>query len=172
MNEDPNNQNQANQPQVISPQWQYTSGQLSQQQPAQQSQSPNSSPNIGPIVTLAQQPIQANPQAQPPRTLTEPQPASNPALNQQQQHSQPVPINPTQSEPQNISPENSLYAWQASEFATNEKNASWYLILAVTAVVLSAITFLITKEYLSIIVIVVLAIAVGFYGNIKPRTLS
>ncbi|MBP7820796.1 hypothetical protein KA043_01680 [Candidatus Saccharibacteria bacterium] len=174
MNEDPNSQDKPNQPQVISPQWQYTSGQLSQQQqPVQQNPVPNTAPtNTAPVMPPAQQPIQPNPPVQPTQPLTEPQSAINPTLGQQQQTTEPVPINPAQIEPQNISQENSLYAWQASEFAANEKNTSWYLILAVTAVILSAITFLITKEYLSIIVIVVLAIAVGFYGNIKPRTLS
>lgn len=170
MNEDPNNQNQPNQPQVISPQWQYTSGQLSQQQqPDQKNPVINPVPaNTTPDETRTQQ---TNPPVPPPQSIAMPQAPPNPAPSQQQP-SQPAPIDNSQIQPENISSGNSLYTWQASEFAANEKNTSWYLILAVTAIALSAITFFITKSPLSIIVILVLAVAVGFYGNIKPRTLS
>ena len=173
MNEDPNNQNQPKQPQVISPQWQYTSGQLSQQQqPMQKTPVPNVAPtNIPSAVPPTQQPIAPSPPIQPQQPLERPQTAPGPVLNQQQP-SRTVPIDPAKNKPENYAGGNSLYSWQASEFAANEKNTSWYLMLAVTAVILSVITFFITKSPLSIIVILVLAIAVGFYGNIKPRTLS
>ncbi len=173
MNEDPNNQNpQPQQPQVISPQWQYTSGQLSQQQqPIQQTPLPT------PVAPQA--PVQASPV--PEQAIAPPQPAvvpiqqQTPVLAETPQPVETAPLNPISNQQpalQNTTNENAIYTWQASEFATNEKNKSWYLILAGAAILVSGVTFLITREWLSIVVIVVLAVAVGFYGNIKPRTLS
>lgn len=200
MNENPKEQNEANQPQVISPQWQYNSGQLSPQAPILPEKQPvegtfqiqhseptpvlpiqleetteqpatslPTSPNqpIEPApLELVPQPMQTDiPQAIPPampNNLIPPQPLAT----QQEESPQPE-QNTTLSDTSE-----EIYSWQASEFVKNEKNGSWYLILIISAIVLCALTFFLTKELFSIIVIIVLAIAVGFYGNVKPRTLS
>jgi hypothetical protein len=63
-------------------------------------------------------------------------------------------------------------SWTASEFIAHEKNGSWYAMLAAGAIILSIIVFIVTKEWFSIIGIAVLAIAVGVFGNVKPRELN
>lgn len=66
----------------------------------------------------------------------------------------------------------SLVHWTASEFVSHEKNGGWYVVLFVAALLIAAVTFVITKEIFSIIVVAVLAIAVAVFGALKPRTLD
>jgi hypothetical protein len=70
------------------------------------------------------------------------------------------------------SDDTTLVRWTASEFVSHEKNGGWYILLSVIAVVIAGITFVITRELFSIIVVVVLAIAVAVFGALKPRTLD
>lgn len=65
-----------------------------------------------------------------------------------------------------------LVSWSASEFVSHEKSVGWYLLLGFLAVLTSAIIFIITREIFSIIVVLVLAIALAVFGNLKPRTLD
>ena len=62
--------------------------------------------------------------------------------------------------------------WTASEYIAHDKTASWYVILAVVAVALAALVFLITRDYISIAVVVVAALMIGTYGSHKPRQLE
>lgn len=59
--------------------------------------------------------------------------------------------------------------WSAQEFIEQQKNAKWYLMLVVIAVLLSLILFLITKEIMSVVVTLLLALAVGVFGSAKPK---
>ena len=63
-------------------------------------------------------------------------------------------------------------SWSASEFIAHEKNGSWYAMLAAGAIILAIIVFIITREWFSMIGIAVLAVAIGVFGNLKPRELS
>lgn len=69
-------------------------------------------------------------------------------------------------------PEKTLYTWQASEFASNEKRFTWYIYLALLTIIASALIYVISRNLMSVAVLVVLAIVVGIYGNLKPRTLT
>ncbi|MEI6188235.1 MAG: hypothetical protein WCP46_07050 [Alphaproteobacteria bacterium] len=62
--------------------------------------------------------------------------------------------------------------WKASEFISHEKNSSWYFILALVTVALCLVVFILTHQYISVGVIVVMAAAFGVYANIKPKTLE
>jgi hypothetical protein len=62
--------------------------------------------------------------------------------------------------------------WTASEFVSHEKNISWYFILGIVTVVLCLAVFILTHQYISVGVIVVMATAFGIYANIKPKTLE
>jgi hypothetical protein len=62
--------------------------------------------------------------------------------------------------------------WTAPEFAHHIKNASWYLGLAVSIVLLAALFYLITKSFVSVGVVVVAGIILGVYGSHKPRLLT
>ncbi|MFO0881989.1 MAG: hypothetical protein U0491_00875 [Candidatus Saccharimonadales bacterium] len=71
-----------------------------------------------------------------------------------------------------VSNEDDLVQWTASEFVSHEKNGGWYILLGIAALLIAVITFVITKEIFSIIVVFVLALAVGVFGALKPRTLN
>ena len=63
-------------------------------------------------------------------------------------------------------------SWTASEFIEHDKSVSWYALLALVTVVVSAVLYLITKEVLSVIAIVAMALLFGVYGSAKPKTRS
>ena len=92
----------------------------------------------------------------------------------QLQQPQAPPASPTpqsttsQPQPQD---DGSLATWSASEFVAHEKPKSWYFILFIGAVVTAAILFLITREIFSVVMVIVLALALGVYGGVKPRVL-
>ena len=71
----------------------------------------------------------------------------------------------------NTTPKSGLN-WSASEFLSHEKNGGWYMLLIIGTVILAAIIFYITKEILSVIAILVLGVATGVYGALKPRVLE
>lgn len=62
--------------------------------------------------------------------------------------------------------------WSASEFVSHEKNGGWYSMLIAGTIILSVIIYFFTRELLSVIAIIVLAIATGVYGALKPRVLD
>lgn len=82
-----------------------------------------------------------------------------------------------QTQPQNFSEgvvaptQNGEISWTASEFIAHEKNGSWFAMLIAGAIILGAVVFLITKEWISLIAIAVLAAAIGVFGAVKPREL-
>ncbi|HVC36202.1 MAG TPA: hypothetical protein VNE40_02030 [Candidatus Dormibacteraeota bacterium] len=62
--------------------------------------------------------------------------------------------------------------WTASEFVAHHKSTSWYLVLAVAALGLAAIVWLLTKDKISTGVVLVGAVVFGGYGARQPRQLS
>ena len=62
--------------------------------------------------------------------------------------------------------------WSASEFVSHDKTTGWYIMLGLIAFVLAGIMFAITREVFSVIVVLVLAVALGVFGALKPRTLE
>lgn len=62
--------------------------------------------------------------------------------------------------------------WTASEYVENQKKAGWFMSVGVSAAVLSAAIYLITRDLVGIIIVV---IALGLFavtGAKKPRTLK
>ena len=68
--------------------------------------------------------------------------------------------------------DSSLVRWTASEFVSHEKSIGWYLILGFVALLVAAILYFVTKELFSIAVVLILAVALAVFGNLKPRTLD
>jgi len=68
--------------------------------------------------------------------------------------------------------EDGTIRWSASEFVSHEKSPFWYVALVAAAVILAAVMYLATKEIFSIVVVAVLAVALGVFGALKPRTLD
>jgi hypothetical protein len=62
--------------------------------------------------------------------------------------------------------------WTASEFIAHTKSTGWYLMLALVAIAIAALVWLVTKDKISTTVILVAALALGGYGARKPRQLQ
>jgi hypothetical protein len=67
---------------------------------------------------------------------------------------------------------NESVSWTASEFIAHEKSRSWYLGLAVVTVVFASAIYLLTKDIISVVVIIVAALIFGITGSNKPRELQ
>lgn len=63
-------------------------------------------------------------------------------------------------------------AWTASEFVHHDKNASWYTILGAVSLVIAAGVYLLTRDVVSALVVLVAAFTLGFYGARRPRQLE
>lgn len=63
-------------------------------------------------------------------------------------------------------------AWTAPEFIAHAKTASWYAILGLCSLALAALIWLITKDVISAVVVVVGALFLGVYAGRKPRELD
>jgi hypothetical protein len=68
-------------------------------------------------------------------------------------------------------PEGSI-TWTASEFIAHHKSPGWYLILGSSALVVAIIIWLLTRDTITSIVVIVAAITFGFYGARQPRQLQ
>jgi hypothetical protein len=62
--------------------------------------------------------------------------------------------------------------WTASEFIAHEKSAGWYINLAVAAVLLAGLTFLVTRDGVSAAVVIVGAVFFAIFAARKPRQLE
>lgn len=74
--------------------------------------------------------------------------------------------------PQNAGFEEPAITWTASEFVAHHKTSGWYGLLAVGSVVAAALVWVITKDVVSSVVILLAALAFGFYGSRQPRELQ
>ena len=63
-------------------------------------------------------------------------------------------------------------SWTASEFIAHHKSMSWYTNLAFVVIVASAVAFLLTRDKITVITIIVAGIALGVYANRQPRELT
>ncbi len=62
-------------------------------------------------------------------------------------------------------------SWNAPEFIAHKKSAVWYILLGISTVALAAIVFLITRDKVSMVVIVFAALLLGGYSIRQPRVL-
>jgi hypothetical protein len=62
-------------------------------------------------------------------------------------------------------------SWTASEFIAHDKDMSWYMGLGVSAAVLMLLTFVITGDYISSVIVLIMIICFGIFAARKPRTL-
>lgn len=76
------------------------------------------------------------------------------------------------SRAENPTQQDGVVRWSASEFIAHEKNGSWYAMLIAGTIILSVIVFIITREWFSIVAIIILAIALAVFGKLKPRVLD
>lgn len=84
----------------------------------------------------------------------------------------PISVDMQQPDPAATEADSAIVRWTASEFVSHEKSAGWYILLATVAIVIAVILFIITREIFSVGVVLVLAVALAVFGNLKPRTLD
>lgn len=84
---------------------------------------------------------------------------------------EPLVASDTAKKPSKGSPDGPT-TWKAAEYIEHERAPGWYTMLAIGTVVLSAATYLITKDYFATGIILVLGFIVGFAARHKPRQLE
>lgn len=62
--------------------------------------------------------------------------------------------------------------WSASEFVAHEKGFSWYAFLALGTAVVAVVLYFVTRDLLSVIVVVVMAAILAVAGSHKPRVVT
>jgi uncharacterized membrane protein len=62
--------------------------------------------------------------------------------------------------------------WTASEYVEHEKGNMWFVQFGLASIVIITIVYLVTGDYISIIVLAVLAIGIGYFAGRKPETLN
>ncbi len=62
--------------------------------------------------------------------------------------------------------------WSASEYVEHEKGNMWFVQFGLVSIVVIAVVYFVTRDYISIIVLSVLAIGIGYFAGRKPETLN
>jgi hypothetical protein len=62
--------------------------------------------------------------------------------------------------------------WSASEFVHHEKSSNWYLLLILATIVVAVGIFLLTRDFITMGAIILVALAFGLVAARKPRTLE
>jgi hypothetical protein len=86
---------------------------------------------------------------------------------QQPAETQPMPNLPSAS----ASSEHSV-SWSASEFIAHQKTNSWYGLLAAAGAITAVVVYLLTKDIISTVMIVIVVFVLGVFASRKPRTLN
>lgn len=68
--------------------------------------------------------------------------------------------------------ESQKVTWTASEFVAHDKSPGWYAMLMLGTLLLAALVFFITRDFISVAVIVVAGLLLGVYGAHQPRQLE
>lgn len=62
--------------------------------------------------------------------------------------------------------------WTASEFIAHSKSAGWYAVLGLGALIFASAVYLVSRDYVSVGVILIAAILLGVYAGHKPRQIE
>lgn len=101
---------------------------------------------------------------------TQPNPQTEPKTNWQFKGADTAQSN--QETPQPKQPLGESISWTASEYVAHDKNSMWYMKFAGLSILVIGITFLITRDFISLLVLVVLAIGIAVFAARKPETLN
>jgi hypothetical protein len=63
-------------------------------------------------------------------------------------------------------------SWRASEFVAHEKTAGWYILLSAGSVLFAGAVFFLTRDFVSVAVVIIAGLLLGVYGSHKPRQLE
>lgn len=67
---------------------------------------------------------------------------------------------------------NSVVTWEASEYIEHERNAGWYVLLAIITAGLATGIYFLTKDIFATVIIAVVGIIVGVFAGRKPRQME
>lgn len=70
------------------------------------------------------------------------------------------------------SPHAESISWTASEFIAHEKDFSWFALLGVGTGLLTVVTYLVTRDIVSTVVVLIVAVTFGAFAVRKPRVLQ
>jgi hypothetical protein len=84
------------------------------------------------------------------------------------QQAQPLPDNTPEAENPQLDLSTSLN-WTAPEFADSEKSPTWYLALLIAAAAIAGVLYLLTKDIVTVSVVVVAAIILSILASHKPK---
>ena len=62
--------------------------------------------------------------------------------------------------------------WTASEFIAHEKSMAWYAVLALITVISSGIVFVIGRDWITVIIFIMVGIILGVAAGRKPRQMQ
>lgn len=123
-----------------------------------------------PVAPLRMPQQSVSPQAVSAAVLPAPQPPVLPQPPAPTQHVGQVAVAAEEQLPQGpVIDEEGSIVWTASEFIAHEKAASWYGALALVTVIATAFVYLLTKDEISSVVVIVCALAFGFYAGRQPQ---
>jgi hypothetical protein len=85
-----------------------------------------------------------------------------------------APVAPTASEAQlpEEDQDDQSVSWTASEFVAHDKSAGWYIVLIMGALLLAVGVFFLTRDFVSVGVVIIAALLLAVYGSHKPRQLE
>lgn len=66
----------------------------------------------------------------------------------------------------------SAVTWTASEYVEHDKSAGWYIRFALVAVLGIGVIFFLTRDFMSVILLGVIAVAFGIFAARKPSVLQ
>jgi hypothetical protein len=125
-------------------------------------------------------PVQSQPAPSLPAPVAEPTPSPAPAKAVEEPErnlynpdpggdSEPQPAEQAYQAPQDIG---QVVSWTASEFISHEKSQIWYLKLGGVAIVVTALVYLISRDIISAIVVVIAAALFGAMASRQPRQMQ
>jgi hypothetical protein len=77
-----------------------------------------------------------------------------------------------ESQPEPASDDGQAVTWTASEFIAHDKPFGWYVALGLGAAVFAGLVYLVTRDLISVTVVLVATFLFGLYAGHKPRQME
>jgi hypothetical protein len=66
--------------------------------------------------------------------------------------------------------DDNVVTWEASEYIHHQKSAGWFTVLGLAALILSGGIYLLTRDWFSVGVLILMAVTVGIFAGRPPQT--
>ena len=145
-----------------------------QQEPSNDPTPQDAASNSQSIQSAAPSPVQQSPQSTP--SPSQPAVASQETSTPAQENAAGSAQTDQHTSQELYSPPNSSnetqVTWSASEYISHQKTSSWYMGLGALTGLMAAVVFLVTKDWITLGTIIVVAILFGIFASRKPRVLQ